>query len=137
MQNNGSGFWRKKRQTDEWTKLCVSKYFVMCSLCKSVLGDGDKFSAYVKNSSNRNFDTLSFCDGIQSYIFQVLYWKITCKNDQVLAGDQVLIQRETPSGRLAVYDIKVFRKYSIHPHTFLQLSGWLMMMRNVLYSWHA
>lgn len=85
-----------------------------------LVGIGSYF-VYVKNSSNENLDRESLCARIQNNERQSLKWNITCKNDQAITGDQIVILRETTRGSLIVYDIKVFRKYSRFPHLYQTL----------------
>lgn len=79
----------------------------------SFIGNGHNFIVYVTNSSNENLNQESFCAETWSNTIQRLKWNITCKNNQVITGDQVLLVRKTNGGSLTVIDIKVFRKYSI------------------------
>ncbi|XP_056019212.1 uncharacterized protein LOC125671627 [Ostrea edulis] len=72
-------------------------------------GYGHNFIVYVTNSSNENLNQESFCAETWNYKKQRLKWNITCKNNQVITGDQVLLERKTNGGSLTVIDIKVFQ----------------------------
>ncbi|XP_056019216.1 uncharacterized protein LOC130054224 isoform X3 [Ostrea edulis] len=104
-----STYSRTEVQKNPWIKVKFDKIERVKHMFITLSAGIGSYFVYVKNSSNENLDRESLCARIQNNERQSLKWNITCKNDQAITGDQIVILRETTRGSLIVYDIKVFQ----------------------------
>ncbi|XP_048763407.2 uncharacterized protein LOC125671622 isoform X2 [Ostrea edulis] len=104
-----STYSRTEVQKNPWIKVKFDKIQRVKHMFITLSAGIGSYFVYVKNSSNENLDRESLCARIQNNERQSLKWNITCKNDQAITGDQIVILRETTRGSLIVYDIKVFQ----------------------------
>ncbi|XP_056019219.1 protein draper-like [Ostrea edulis] len=104
-----STYFRTEPEKNPWIEVNLDKIQRVKYIYITLLAGIGRYSVYVKNSSNENLNTRSLCAGIMIKRRQRLDWNITCRNDQVITGDQVVVCRETTRGRLTLFDIKVFQ----------------------------
>lgn len=69
------------------------------------------YNIYVTKTTSTDLSMDNLCGRIYQAKSNVYGNDISCLAGKILTGDQIVIERITDSGRIQLYDVRVYRKY--------------------------